>query len=643
MAEEKDSHRAVIESYLQSDTSVRAQMFQEFLRCLRNSSSAEDPGCLRKWARRAVAPDLDYTSLRILGRFLRSQPAELHTGERLRLAVLGGPTTLQLTELLKIFLDSAGIAAQYYEGEYGLFRQEILTPGSGLDRFHPKVIFLATGVRDLPGISAAGTNGQDVARKLESEFADWAHLWKQAHDRWGAGIIQNTFEVAPWPSMGHYSLRHAASRENYAEQLNRRFAEQAPAYVTLHDVRTLALQAGAADWFDPRFYFEAKMPCGPEPLVAYAHSVASLILAMLGKSKKVLVLDLDHTLWGGVVGDVGVGGIEYGQGSAQGEAFVHFQEYAKSLRQQGVLLAVCSKNDEHVARSVFEQRDDMVLKLSDFACFVANWQNKADNLRQIAKRLNLGSDSFVFADDNPAERALVRRFAPEVAVPTLPEDPAGYVPAIARHRYFEIIHWSLEDAQRAEYYANDARRSELAAASTDLDTFLASLGMRARVEAVSRANIERVTQLVNKSNQFNLTTRRRTLAEIEQIAGDPSWATLTFSLRDKLGDSGLISVLFLKDDGHEIFVDTWVMSCRVLQRGVEQVALHEVLRICRQRGRPRLKGVYIPTERNGMVRDHFRDLGFAPAETDGNGTAWVLDANSPVQPARAHIQVERFE
>lgn len=641
MAELKDN-TAVIESYLQSDGSVRAPMFHAFLRCLRDSAGAENGRRVADGARRAVSLELDYTSLLTLGRVLRSLPDDSSSTERLRLAVLGGPTTLQLVELLRIFLRGAAVAVEIYQGEYGLFRQEILTPGSGLDTFQPKIIFLATNARDVMNVSALGASGEEVSRKLDEEFANWANLWKLAHDRWGASIIQNTFEVSPWNPMGHYSLRHPASRENYVEQLNRRFAEQTPAYVALHDVRTLALQTGAAEWFDPRFYFEAKMPCGPEPLVPYAHSVASVILAMLGRSKKVLVLDLDNTLWGGVVGDVGVGGIEYGQGSAQGEAFVLFQEYAKALRDQGILLAVCSKNDEQVARSPFEQRDDMVLRLTDFSCFVANWQNKADNLREIAKRLNLGLDSFVFVDDNPAERALVRRFVPEVAVPALPEDPSGYIPAISRHRYFEIIHWSKEDAQRAEYYAGDARRMELAAASTDLDTFLASLEMCARVEGVNRTNIERVTQLINKSNQFNLTTRRRTLAEIERIAGDPAWTTLTLSLRDKLGDNGLISVIFLKDENHELLVDTWVMSCRVLQRGVEQLALHELLRICQQRGCNRLKGIYIPTERNGMVRDHFRGLGFSPAGTEENATAWVLESESPLAPA-AHIQVERIE
>jgi len=306
------------------------------------------------------------------------------------------------------------------------------------------------------------------------------------------------------------------------------------------------------------------------------------------------------------------------------------------------LLAVCSKNDDQVARQPFEQRDDMILKLKDISCFIANWNNKADNLREIARRLDLGLDSFVFVDDNPAERALVRRFLPEVAVPDLPEDPAGYVPSLAKHRYFETVSWTAEDANRAQYYARNAERSSMAAQFEDLDSFLASLEMRATVQPVSRINIERVTQLVNKSNQFNLTTRRRTLAEIDEIARRADFHTLTISLRDRLGDNGLISILFLhQTDDRTLEIDTWLMSCRVLQRTVEQLALNEIVRICRNQGCALLQGAYMPTGRNGMVQDHYSKLGFEPAGTAGTTTLWSLRADESYSPRTTHIQVER--
>jgi HAD superfamily phosphatase (TIGR01681 family) len=413
--------------------------------------------------------------------------------------------------------------------------------------------------------------------------------------------------------MGHYALRHEASRENYLGRLNRLFAEQAPPHVVLHDLNALVSAAGAREWFDPRFYLEAKMPCGPECLVSYAHSVTGLILAIRGKSRRVLVLDLDNTLWGGVVGDEGAEGIQLGQGSGQGEAFLAFQDYCKQLHDRGILLAVCSKNDDEVARRPFRLRDDMILKLDDISCFIANWNNKAGNLREIARRLELGVDSLVFVDDNPAERAIIRRFTPEVAVPDMPE----------------------------EFYAQNAERARLASSFADLDSFLGSLDMRAKVEPVNPLNVERVTQLVNKSNQFNLTTRRRTRVEIEAVAQDPNWQTFAISLADRLGDNGLISVIFLLQSGDSMEIDTWLMSCRVLQRTVEQLALNEIVAACKSRGCRTVTGLYIPTERNGMVKDHYGRLGFQPSGAQDSATCWVLRADEAYQPRQTYIRVER--
>jgi len=351
------------------------------------------------------------------------------------------------------------------------------------------------------------------------------------------------------------------------------------------------------------------------------------------------VLDLDNTVWGGVIGDVGIEGIQVGQGSGEGEAFLSFQRYAKGLKERGILLAVCSKNDEAVARQPFERHDDMILRLDDFACFVANWQNKADNIRSIAEQLELGVDSFVFVDDNPAERAIVRRFVPAVAVPALPEDPAGYVRAVARHRFFEAVSWTAEDASRADYYVQNAKRNQLKLQAQDLRSFLASLDMRATIRPVTAVNIQRVTQLVNKSNQFNLTTRRRTIAEIEALQEDPTWRTITISLTDKLGDNGLISVIFARKTDDVFDIDTWLMSCRVLQRGVEQIALGELVRAGRELGCTRIRGTYVPTPRNSMVKDHYSSLGFSADGADGETTYWSLVVEEERVPEPVPIEV----
>jgi FkbH-like protein len=368
--------------------------------------------------------------------------------------------------------------------------------------------------------------------------------------------------------------------------------------------------------------------------------VASLLRAVFGRSRKVAVLDLDNTLWGGQVGDVGPGGIHLGQGSGEGESYLAFQRYLKELQRRGILLAVCSKNSEEMARGPFEQREDMVLKLGDFACFVANYESKADNLRTIADRLCLKLDSFVFIDDNPAERAVVRRCLPEVAVPDMPADPASYIDAVARHRFFETTSLTREDSARARYYSAESQRRDLASKATDADGFLKSLDMRMAVGPIDELNLERATQLLNKSNQFNLTTRRYTVAQVREMTKSPEWRTLTFRLADNLGDNGLISVVLLRRDEDALVIDTWVMSCRVLLRGVEQFARNELATLARKEGCNRILGTYIPTPKNAMVKDHYLKMQFAPAGSDGETTHWVLDLCGDVEPLPHHIQHE---
>jgi FkbH-like protein len=629
-----------LHSYLQLDAPARRPKFSEFTGALKSISAHEGPAAARLWAARAVSPLLDYSSLMKLRRFLPTESGNEQPGRVLRLAILGGPTTIQLRQLIELFLASEGIVAEIYEAEYGLFRQEILTPGSGLDAFGPEIVFLATGARDVTRLPPLEADEPAVAQFAETELADWLQLWETAKSRWNATLIQNNFDPPFDRIFGHYTLRHPAARESYLARLNRMLADGAPGFVVLHDLHALAAEAGAASWFDPRFYHEFKMPCGAECLPAYAHSVVSLLRSMLGRSKKVLALDLDNTLWGGVVGDVGPGGIKFGQGSGEGEAFLAFQRYAKDLSQRGIVLAVCSKNDSEKAREPFEKRADMVLRMSDISAFVANWNNKADNLRSIAQQLELGLDSIVFVDDNPAERALVRRFAPQVAVPDLPEDPSGYIAALARHRYFETTTFTREDSARARYYFENSRRKEMAAGAPDLESFLASLRMKMKVEPINDLNIERSTQLINKSNQFNLTTRRYTLAEMRGLVSSPEWYTRTFSLRDELGDNGLISVILLRKQGDALAIDTWLMSCRVLQRGVEQFARNELVDLCRAEGCDRLLGTYIPTAKNSLVVDHYAKLGFSTAGSDGAETFWELRVEGAASPLKHFIERE---
>jgi len=629
------SPNEVLPSYIQSDACVRATLFPDFIKTLKGLQK-ENSREASAWARRAISPLLDYSSLSTLSRFFI--PGEEITAKALRLAILGGPTTIQLRQLIEIFLIGEGIQAEIYESDYGLFRHEILTNGSGLDNFRPECIFIATGTRDVARYPALDMEEEAVSQLAAKEISDWGVLWEACHAKWNATIIQNNFEIMPWGVWGHYTARHPAARENYLDWLNRLLVAAAPAHVILHDLRSLAAEAGSRSWFDARFYHEFKMPCAPECLVTYAHSVVSLLRALRGQSKKVFVLDLDNTLWGGEVGELGAGGIRLGQGSGEGEAFLAFQHYLKEIKERGVLLAVCSKNDLEKAREPFEKRADMILKLSDISCFMANWKNKPENIVEIAGQLNLKLGSLVMIDDRPAERAIVRRLLPEVAVPDLPEDPSGYIHAVALHRYMETVSFTQEDILRSRYYAENVRRRELQDRSSDIESFLASLKMRMSVQPVNELNVERATQLINKSNQFNLTTKRYTQAQIREIAASSDWHAVTFSLRDNLGDNGLISVLLVRTRNEALEIDTWVMSCRVVQRGIEQFVRNELVKLALAGACGRILGTYIPTPKNAMVKDLFPNLGFAAAGQDGEQIHWVLRVDKMLAPLHHHIE-----
>lgn len=585
---------------------------------------------------RAASPRLDYTAAWALAGHLgrcrgKCRPRALRT----KLAVLAGATSRQLVELIRLFLFAADVDADVYEADYGVFRQEILDAGSGLYAFAPQVVFLATGWRDLAHVPRMGDDADRVRQLVEAELADWAALWRAARERLGCQIVQNNFDRPACPPLGNHEPGCPGALGHYVAAVNAGLHASAPASVTVHDLDGLSAAVGRRSWGDERFYLHAKLPCAPEHLPEYAHSVASVLLAQLGRSKKCLVLDLDNTVWGGVVGDDGVAGLRLGQGDAEGEGFVAFQRYVRALRDRGVVLAVCSKNDDAVAREAFATHPGMVLRPDDVACFRANWEDKAANLRAVADQLNLGLDALVFLDDNPAERAIVRRLVPAVAVPEVGTDPLGFVAALDRGRYFQVVAVGREDLRRTEYYRADAERRATASAAASVDEYLRSLGMVATIGPITPAAVARAAQLINKSNQFNLTTVRRTAAELASVAGDPGWLTRTVSLRDRFGDNGLVSVLLARVDGDAADVDTWVMSCRVLKRNVELLLLNDVCREAARRGLRRVRGTYLPTPRNALVRDHYDRLGFTRVAAGDDGRrAYVLelDGFEPFDP-----------
>ncbi len=382
---------------------------------------------------------------------------------------------------------------------------------------------------------------------------------------------------------------------------------------------------------------EVALPATP----MYGDLVARLVAAKQGRSFKCLVLDLDNTVWGGVVGDDGLEGLALGQGSALGEAFVAFQDYARELSRRGVILAVCSKNDEANALEPFEAHPEMVLRRGDIACFVANWSDKATNIRTIARELNIGLDALVFIDDNPFERALVRQELPMVGVPEVSDDPTCFARALADAGYFEALAVTEDDRGRSSQYQANRERDALKATATDLPAYLRGLEMQLIWRRFDQIGLQRTAQLINKTNQFNLTTRRYTEDDVLAIMRDARAFGLQLRLLDRFGDNGIIAILIGRMvDEADLLIDTWLMSCRVLGRQVEPTSLNLIAEQARRLGARRLIGEYAPTKKNGMVRDHYAKLGFAPLGGDASGaTRWVLDLDGFV-PADTFIDVK---
>ncbi|MFL5740263.1 MAG: HAD-IIIC family phosphatase, partial [Flavisolibacter sp.] len=372
----------------------------------------------------------------------------------------------------------------------------------------------------------------------------------------------------------------------------------------------------------PKLYVHADIIYTLDFLALLASSTTTIIAAAQGSFKKCIILDLDNTLWGGIIGDDGIENIQVGN-LGLGKAFSNFQLWLKNLKERGIILAVSSKNTEEIAKDVFLNHPEMVLRMEDIAVFAVNWETKVDNIRFIQSVLNIGFDSIVFLDDNPFERSIVRENIPGITVPDLPEDPAEYLACLQSLNLFETTSFTEEDAQRTKQYQEEAGRTILQKSFTSEEEFLESLDMVAEVKPVDQFSLPRVAQLTQRSNQFNLRTVRYTEEEVKQIIVDPSRSVLTISLKDKFGDYGLISCVFLERKEKNLFITNWIMSCRVLKRGVEHLVLNEITSLAREQGLKNVVGEYIPTAKNGIVQDHYKNLGFEAK--DGK---WMLEISS---------------
>ncbi len=574
---------------------------------------------------------LDFLQTIKLDRALARAEASLDLPQRARMkvALIGSATLDHLVPGIRIGALRRGLLVESWLAPFGQWRQEILDPASGLYQFAPDAVFLSLDARALVPDIPLGASADEVAERLDARIEEIVSLWRTAKERLGAAIIQQTVLPTEPPMFGHFERLVPASRGAVAAQFDYRLVNAAGREgVILLDLRAAALEVGAQSMTNLMLWHHAKQEIAPTAVPWVGDQIGRILAAMRGLSKKVLVLDLDNTLWGGVIGDDGIEGIVLGQGSAAGEAYAAFQRYVKGLSERGVILAVSSKNDAAVAEAAFGNHPEMVLKRQDIAAFEASWGDKPAALRRIAQDLNVGLDSLVFFDDNPAERELVRQTLPMVAVPEVPEAVEQYIACLGEAGYFEAVAFTADDRQRTEQYAANSRRKQLEASTTDLQGFLRDLHMRLAVLPFRPVDVPRIAQLINKTNQFNVTTRRYTEAEVAGMMNDPS--TLTFSARldDCFGSNGIVSIVIgrivAQEGARALDLDTWLMSCRVLGRCVENAVLAVVADTARQAGIERLIGHYRPTPKNGMVRDLFPRLGFKPVAEGAGGdeTLW---------------------
>ena len=568
---------------------------------------------------RYSAETLDYSALMKEAAALDVPPG----AKTVKVAILADCAIQQLALLLKALAARNGVALDVYEGGYDSIDLEILNPDSSLYAFGPQyLIVLLSGEKLKTRLYDSADRmafAADTIGRIEG-------LWGAFGARSAATIVQSTFVLPSERAFGNYELKAADSVGAIFTEINYRLAVRARSAknVLLSDVDFLAASIGRQQWLDPRLWNMAKIPCRLDHLPRLAQSLLDTVLAATGIFIKCVVLDLDNTLWGGVIGDDGLEGIALGEFD-EGEAFVGFQKFIRELKRRGIILAVVSKNEHANAILPFKEHPFMALKEEDISAFVANWDNKADNIRRVQKTLNIGFDSFVFLDDNPFERNIVREYVPGVVVPELPEDPSSYLETLAGLNLFETASFSEADLQRAAQYREEAQREIIKTQFTNVNDYLVSLGMQIKLERFNAFNLPRIAQLIQRSNQFNLMTRRYGEAACEAMMKDASVAPLTLKLADKFGDYGLISVVILRSAGEDLEIDEYLMSCRVLQRGVESFAMNNIFAYAQRLGLKRVVGRYIPTAKNDMVKDFFKGFGFERVgEVEGGGSEWAL-------------------
>ena len=550
---------------------------------------------------------------------------------RLKIALLSSSTLAFLEPLVRYFCAAAGFNAEVKSGEFGAWKGEIADKNSWLYAFSPDIAIIATNWRDA-SLPAFSPDPEAAAEKTASEFASFWAAFKSSSR---ATLIQQAFDAPEADAAGFLSQTVPGSRAQVLKRANTRLLEKAQKLGTLVlDTMELRAKVGAGKWEDERMWLSARQHPAFAALPALAAEYARAVSAATRAPKKVCVLDLDNTLWGGIIGEDGIGAIKLGAPDPEGEAYAAFQSYLLELKERGILLAACSKNNRHDAMLPFEKHPDMRLKLRDFAAFKANWNPKSQNILEIAKELNLGTDSFVFVDDNPAEIAQVNSALPEVRTLLLPKDPSEFVKALDSQNFFDAVSLSDDDIRRNETYAENAKREALKSASQNPEDFLAKLSMTSSPAEISDTNLARAAQLAAKTNQFNLTTRRHNADTIREMAARHNAYAKTFNLKDTFGDMGVVAlVIALPQNPQTLEIDTFLLSCRALGRTLEHFAIADLVDFAKTKGFKHIRGIYEPTQKNSQTKDLFAKFGFQKESESPNGaSSWILNLNSATPP-----------
>jgi FkbH-like protein len=560
--------------------------------------------------------------------------------KKIKIAIFQGSTVDELKNILELFLLNEGFQPVFYISDYNRFYEEAHFPRKKLIEFSPDIVYVHVNNKNIMSYPDISDNNDIISKKVDEEINKYQSIWKAVNENLSCNLIQNNFENPFFRFLGSFDSLSPNGVINYINRINSELAKKimSDKNVYLNDINYLSAKIGLDNWFDSALWYVYKYAVSYNAIPYIAHNITKIVMSIYGGSKKLLITDLDNTLWGGAIGDAGVENILVGSDSPESEAYYDIQAYLKYLKSYGILLAVSSKNEEQIAQNGINAKKSP-LNLKDFSSFKANWKSKDINVKNIVEELNLSQDHTVFVDDNPVERGIVNLNLTNISVPEI-DDVSSFTSTIASYNYFERKNITNEDIHRVKYYKDEIQRKKTSSLFNNYSDYLNSLEMVVKYSAINQNNANRVVQLINKTNQFNPTTKRYTSAEIEKIISDDKHITLTATLSDKYGDNGLVSIVILKLTEKKANIDLWVMSCRVFQRELEFAMFDRLIEELNSRNINELFATYIPTNKNTPVKDIFKKMDFSLIEEGQGMTSWKMKILSKYQKKNLSIRID---